>query len=270
MSMTFDQVSTTNLARAILWHPRGLNEWSEADWSNAMAGEAGEVCNAVKKLRRIQCGLQQAKGPRTLDEARGEISKEIGDTYLYLDLLAARLGLRIEDCIRETFNRVSEREGFPQRLEVQHAVVGNAVLSDWPTGITPIDGYQKPLGVGGRPSAYVDGDTGLMWGPTLGELTKADADARVRDFRLFDYADWRLPTRKELFSLVVDGRCDPCCDPAIVDMKPEGYWASSPVPGDEDYCFVVSFYHGYVYYDLRVYLRWVRPVRSLALPSGRS
>ena len=144
-------------------------------------------------------------------------------------------------------------------------------LRPWPAGITPIDSYQKPLGTGGNPSAFVDGDTGLMWGPTLGEYTKADADARVREFRLFDYTDWRLPTRKELFSLVVDGRCNPCCDPAIVDMKSEGYWSASPVPGNEDFFFVVYFHDGGFVYNLRRDdRRWVRPVRSLALPSGQS
>lgn len=40
----------------------------------------------------------------------------IGDTVVYLDLLAQRLGLRLEDCVRDTFNRISEREGFPERI----------------------------------------------------------------------------------------------------------------------------------------------------------
>lgn len=114
--LTFQKVSSVSLERALIWHKGGLEEWSSADWSNAMAGEAGEVCNAVKKMRRIECGIQQAKGPRTLDEAIAEIAKEIGDTYLYLDLLAQRLGINMESAVRQTFNRVSEREGFPQRL----------------------------------------------------------------------------------------------------------------------------------------------------------
>lgn len=116
MTLSFKEVSKINLARALLWHKGGLEEWSVADWSNAMAGEAGEVCNAVKKYRRIETDTQQANGPKTPEEAVADIAKEIGDTYLYLDLLAQRLGINIEDAIRATFNRVSEREGFPQRL----------------------------------------------------------------------------------------------------------------------------------------------------------
>jgi NTP pyrophosphatase (non-canonical NTP hydrolase) len=114
--MEFNHVSTINKARALEWHKGGLEEWSVADWSNAMAGEAGEVCNAVKKLRRIETVVQQVVGPQTREEAVAKIATEIGDTYLYLDLLAQRLGINIEDAIRDTFNRVSEREGFPHRL----------------------------------------------------------------------------------------------------------------------------------------------------------
>lgn len=114
--LTFAEVSSVGLDRAMLWHPGGLDEWTVSDWACAMAGEAGEVCNAVKKLRRIETGAQQTKGPRTREEAVAEIAKEIGDTYLYLDLLAQRLGIDIAEAIRSTFNRVSEREGFPQRL----------------------------------------------------------------------------------------------------------------------------------------------------------
>lgn len=113
--MTFSEVSTINLSRALVWHPCGLEEWSVSDWSNAMAGEAGEVCNAVKKLRRLECDIQQANG-LTKEQAIAAIKQEIGDTYLYLDLLAQRLGINIETAIRDTFNRVSIREGFTQRM----------------------------------------------------------------------------------------------------------------------------------------------------------
>ena len=115
LDLTFNRVSRINLERALVWHPGGLEEWSIADWSNAMAGEAGEVCNAVKKLRRIETGARQANG-LTREEAIKAIAQEIGDTYLYLNLLAMRLDINIEDAIRDTFNRVSDREGFSQRI----------------------------------------------------------------------------------------------------------------------------------------------------------
>lgn len=114
--MNFKEVSAVNKERSLLWHGGGLDDWNIADWSNAMAGEAGEVCNAVKKYRRLECGVRQKNGPQNFEEAKAEIAKEIGDTFLYLDLLAQVLGIDIELAIRDTFNRVSEREGFPQKL----------------------------------------------------------------------------------------------------------------------------------------------------------
>ena len=116
--LTFAQVSQVNLERAREWHKGGLEEWSVSDWAVAMAGEAGEVCDAIKKLRRIECRVisENASQPHTIEVAKRAIAQEIGDTFIYLDLLAQRLGINIEDAIRDTFNRVSEREGFDYRL----------------------------------------------------------------------------------------------------------------------------------------------------------
>lgn len=92
-------------------------EWSVADWSNAAAGEMGEVCNEVKKLKRIETGMQQhGNVPVSREAAIARVGKEIGDTTIYLNLLAARCGLTLQECIRVAFNGVSEREGFPERL----------------------------------------------------------------------------------------------------------------------------------------------------------
>lgn len=116
--LTFAAVSQVNLERAYEWHKGGLEEWSVSDWGVAMAGEAGEVCDAIKKLRRIECLIESnnLKQPRDKDRAIAQIAQEIGDTFIYLDLLAQRLSLNIEDCIRDTFNRISEREGFSYRI----------------------------------------------------------------------------------------------------------------------------------------------------------
>lgn len=113
--MSFEYVRNVNRQRALEWHPGGLEEWSPAEWGNAAAGEMGELCNVLKKLLRHEKGINQANG-LSRDELLEMAAQEIGDTYLYLDLIAQRLGLEMYDCIRDTFNRVSEREGFPQRL----------------------------------------------------------------------------------------------------------------------------------------------------------
>lgn len=118
----FRQFSRINLSRAARWHRGGLDEWSVTDWSNAFAGEAGELCNAVKKFRRVEDALQGHDGdtpqPKSREQAVRAIAKEIGDVYAYLDLTAQRFGLDTFECIRDTFNQISEREGMPQRIPV--------------------------------------------------------------------------------------------------------------------------------------------------------
>lgn len=59
--MILEQLSATNGRRCERWHGAGWkgpdDAWTIADWSNAMAGEAGEAANVVKKLRRVQTDL---------------------------------------------------------------------------------------------------------------------------------------------------------------------------------------------------------------------
>lgn len=113
---TIQSISVINLKRARRWHRGGLNDWTVLEWAGAMCGEAGEAANAAKKLRRLQMRLRQAKGPAGMAEAIKNLATEIGDTYLYLDLLATRANIDLRQAIVDTFNRVSDREGFPERL----------------------------------------------------------------------------------------------------------------------------------------------------------
>jgi hypothetical protein len=114
--LSFDQVRSANRTRCERWHPGFPRDgWTGADWSNAMLGEAGEAGNIVKKLRRIEFNLTQAAGD-THEDLLGSHAFEIGDTFMYLDLLAQHYGLTLADCVVATFNRVSLREGFPERL----------------------------------------------------------------------------------------------------------------------------------------------------------
>ena len=135
--MKFETFSRINLQRAQRWHKGGLETWTVERWSNAFAGEAGEVCNAVKKLNRVQDSMQQAAGdtPAPLDEEQAltAVRKEIGDAYTYLDLLAQRIGTSVEDCARDAFNFISAREGFPERMPLGEALGspdGYAVLAE--------------------------------------------------------------------------------------------------------------------------------------------
>ena len=96
--LTFSQLRSHNIKRCQdSYH--GVNEWSAQDWACAMAGECGEVCNLIKKMRRGE--VVDAK----------MIADEIADLVIYADLLAARLGINLGEAVRNKFNEVSNRIG---------------------------------------------------------------------------------------------------------------------------------------------------------------
>jgi NTP pyrophosphatase (non-canonical NTP hydrolase) len=119
--LTFGRFSSTNLARAKRWHDGGIAMWSVSDWLMAMAGEAGEACNAGKKLRRIEEQIVnlRADPERQISDRQSALIKiveELADTVIYCDLVAARIGMSLSEGITKKFNEVSERYGFPERL----------------------------------------------------------------------------------------------------------------------------------------------------------
>jgi len=131
--LTIRQFSALNKTRALHWHKAGLDSWSPAEWGNALAGEVGELCNVLKKLLRHDKGIQQLAVEEKMDLApkpriRAELvlaaAKEIADSYTYLDLVAARLGLDVQQCVVMKFNEISEREGLPQRFESRYETEG--------------------------------------------------------------------------------------------------------------------------------------------------
>ncbi len=81
-----------------------INDWSPTDWGCALAGEVGEACNLIKKLRRGD------------EVTAARIAEEVADVVIYADLLCQRLGVRLEDAVREKFNAKSVEKGSPVRL----------------------------------------------------------------------------------------------------------------------------------------------------------
>jgi NTP pyrophosphatase (non-canonical NTP hydrolase) len=88
-------------------------DWSPADWSNAMAGEAGELLEVllplITKVNSI-CNLTK-KVQRGDEMSMEEIGKEIADVVIYADLLSHRLGIDLSDAVRKKFDEVSARVG---------------------------------------------------------------------------------------------------------------------------------------------------------------
>lgn len=116
-SLTFAHLRAVNVGRAARWHPGFPDDgkWNGADWSNAAAGEMGEACNVVKKLRRQETG---GRGEVDPDYAvlLSKLGDEIADTIIYLDLLAVFYGVDVAAAVVRKFDAVSVREGLPERL----------------------------------------------------------------------------------------------------------------------------------------------------------
>lgn len=113
-----------NGERVLLWHDDRFGvgswigdgrDWTGADWSNAMCGEAGEAANVVKKIRRQETAHLGAVDPE-LSVLRPRLAEELADTLIYADLLAAHYGIDLAQAVKDKFNAISAREGFPQRL----------------------------------------------------------------------------------------------------------------------------------------------------------
>lgn len=106
--MDFKTLRRANVQRCGLsFHP--INNWSPMEWACAMAGEAGETCNAVKKLKRLEDGLFVENNPNSYKDAIQKIADEIADTIIYADLLAARLNIDLTTAVKDKFNQVSAR-----------------------------------------------------------------------------------------------------------------------------------------------------------------
>lgn len=89
-------------AKGRLVHTATGDDWSPAQWLQAVIGELGEYANLRKKVER---------GDFTLEEARLELGRELADVVTYLDILAAQLGIDLGDAVTEKFNVVSKRVG---------------------------------------------------------------------------------------------------------------------------------------------------------------
>jgi NTP pyrophosphatase (non-canonical NTP hydrolase) len=120
--LTFAAVVAASVTRSKRWHQGGLSDWSPLEWAGAMAGEAGEACNAAKKLKRITDNIANinTEPGRALTErqqAAKQIAKEVADTILYGLLLVSAVGEDLEAALVEVFNSKSEEYGFPERLK---------------------------------------------------------------------------------------------------------------------------------------------------------
>jgi NTP pyrophosphatase (non-canonical NTP hydrolase) len=93
-----------------------IQDWSETDWACALAGEVGELCNFIKKRLRARTAKTLLPNIPSQEALAAEAKKEIGDVLGYLDLIATRMGFRLEDCVVDKFNEVSDRVNSKLKL----------------------------------------------------------------------------------------------------------------------------------------------------------
>jgi len=115
--------------------------------------------------------------------------------------------------------------------------------------------------------AVLDRETSLIWTRDdlpCGSVNWKAAKKACTDLTLAGAADWRLPTRKELLTLVDDTRHSPAIDTTFFPAcKSDWYWTSTPAaysPGD--YAWFVDFLNGNSDWDSQRSGYHVRAVRS--------
>ena len=133
------------------------------------------------------------------------------------------------------------------------------------------DGTELPAGSDRTDHvAVIDHSTGLMWSvESLGSTDDADdgisqeaCEKRCSELRLLGHADWRLPTRFELASLVDDTRHEPAIDTALFPrVKSRWHWTSTPCAWSSASAWFVLFSYGYVSYYHRCSLGFALAVR---------
>lgn len=117
--LTFNTLRRGNLARLPLFKNRkgepahtkpDGSDWSHAEWLGAVLGELGEYANLKKKVQR---------GDLSMAEALPMLGDELADVIVYLDLLAAQLGIDLGEVVMSKWNRTSARIGVPLYIDAE-------------------------------------------------------------------------------------------------------------------------------------------------------
>ena len=106
--------------------------------------------------------------------------------------------------------------------------------------------------------------TGLMWQQVGSDsvMVWEDGLSYSESMTLGGYTDWRLPSVKELASIVDRGRYDPAIDDMFFtgDLS-DSYWSSSSIEGTSRSACYVDFYYGFVNKIDKENYNFVRAVR---------
>ncbi len=115
-----------------------------------------------------------------------------------------------------------------------------------------------------RDGTVTDTDTGLMWQqqPDHNRHTWEDALDYCENATLAGYTDWRLPTFKELNSIVDLTRSDPAIYPVFIGTNYASYWSSTSNTNSTGNAWFIGIFNGGDYNDDKSYEYNVRAVRG--------
>jgi len=101
----------------------------------------------------------------------------------------------------------------------------------------------------GGDGTVVDTATRLTWQQRLDGTRRSFAEATAACAALpLAGGGWRLPSMKELQTIVDETRTDPAIDPAAFPETPsEGFWAANPLAGMAQNAWFVTFANGIAY-----------------------
>lgn len=108
-----------------------------------------------------------------------------------------------------------------------------------------------------------DPRTGLTWeqAGSPKPYQQAAAIQYCTDLRLAGHTDWRLPELYELFSIIDHSRTNPAINP-IFKAVANDYWSATTFATFPDGAWFVNFFSGYVYFDNKGFVLYVRAVRT--------
>jgi hypothetical protein len=112
----------------------------------------------------------------------------------------------------------------------------------------------------------VDGRTGLTWQDNRfvehERVTYKQAEKLCKEMRLGGYDDWRIPTIRELLSIIDYKKYDPAILDGFSVTEPNYYWSSTQYMGDPDKVWGIDFKDGATDANGKGYDRRVRCVRT--------
>lgn len=113
-----------------------------------------------------------------------------------------------------------------------------------------------------------DNKTGLMWQDnSAAKHIKKDWQGALdfcSELRLAGYDDWRLPSIKELETIIKISKDNPAIKNGFKNVGVSGYyWSSTAHESSEEFAWMMNFKRGYEYNNYKTYERYVRCVRGI-------